>query len=66
MTTFAGRMDFTGPQPFNVSIEAEDVPHAPAPMPILGPAVPVVAQEITPDRDLYPVRGRGVRPGVVR
>lgn len=66
MTTFAGVMDFTGPQPFNVEIRAEDVPHAPAPMPILGPAVPPVAQEISPERDLYPPRGRGVRPGVVR
>lgn len=66
MTTFAGRMDFTGPQEFNVSIEAEDVPHAPVAMPILGPAVPVVAQEITPDADLYPRQRHGVRRGVVR
>lgn len=66
MTTFAGHMDFTGPQPFNVSIEAEDVPNAPVAIPILGPAVPVVAQEITPDRDLYPVQRHGVRRGVVR
>ena len=66
MTTFAGQMDFTGPQPFNVSIEAEDVPCQPAPMPVLGPVVPPVAQEISPERDLYPPRGRGVRPGVVR
>ena len=66
MTTFAGQMDFTGPQPFNVEIHAEDVPHVPVAMPVLGPAVPPVPQEITPDRDLYPPRGRGVRPGVVR
>ena len=66
MTTFAGRMDFTGPQPFNVSIEAEDVPHAAVAMPVLGPAVPVVAQEVTPDRDLYPRQRYGVRRGIVR
>ena len=66
MTTFAGQMDFTGPQPFNVEIRAEEVPCAPVAMPILGPAVPVVAQEISPERDLYPPRGRGVRQGVVR
>jgi len=58
--------DFRSPQPFNVEIGAEpDVtPHEA--MPVLGPAVPPVAQEITPDRELYPARGRGVRNGVVR
>jgi len=58
--------DFREPQPFNVPIgpEAQVTPHEP--MPVLGPAVPPVEQEITPDRDLYPPRGRGVRPGVVR
>ena len=66
MTTFAGRMDFTKPQPFNVEIRAEDVPHAPVAMPVLGPSVPVVAQDITPDRDLYPPRGRGVVAGKPR
>lgn len=66
MTTFAGQMDFTGPQPFNVDISAEEAPCQPVAAPILGPAVPVVAQDITSDRDLYPPRGRGVRPGVVR
>ena len=66
MTTFAGRMDFTGPQPFNVSIETEDVPHAPVPMLVLGPTLPVVAQEVTPDRELYPRQRYGVRRGIVR
>lgn len=66
MTTFAGVMDFTGPQPFNVSIEAEEAPCQPVAAPILGPAVPVVAQEISPDRDLYPRQRHGVRRGIVR
>jgi hypothetical protein len=60
-------MDFLAPQPFNVEIgpEPQVTPHQA--MPVLGPAVPVVAQEITEDRDLYPVRSRrGVRNGVVR
>jgi hypothetical protein len=61
MTTFAGQMDFTGPQPFNVEIEAEEVPCQPVGAPLLGPSMPVVAQEITADVDLYPPRGRGVR-----
>ena len=60
MTTFAGVMDFTGPQPFNVDIRAEDVPDQPVAAPVLGPALPVVAQEITPDRDLYPKQRHGV------
>lgn len=60
MTTFAGQMDFTGPQPFNVSIEAEEAPCQPVAAPVLGPAVPGAPQEITPDRDLYPPRRHGV------
>lgn len=60
MTTFAGQMDFTGPQPFNVEISAEEAPCQPVAAPILGPAVPVVAQEISPDRDLYPRQRHGV------
>ncbi len=58
--------DFLSPQPFNVEIgpEPQVTPHEA--MPVLGPAVPPVAQEITPDRELYPARGRGVRNGVVR
>jgi hypothetical protein len=60
-------MDFLAPQPFNVEIGPEPDVAAPVRMPVLGPAVPVVAQEITEDRDLYPVRSRrGVRNGVVR
>ena len=39
MTTFAGQMDFTAPQPFNVPIEAEDVPRQPQGAPVLGPMV---------------------------
>jgi hypothetical protein len=52
--------DFTAPQPFNVEIgpEPQVTPHAA--MPVLGPAVPPVAQEITPDRDLYPPIRHGV------
>jgi hypothetical protein len=55
-------MDFTAPQPFNVEIgpEPQVTPHAP--MPVIAGAVPVVAQVITEDRDLYPPPGRGVRP----
>jgi hypothetical protein len=58
--------DFTTPQPFNVEIgpEQQVTPHEA--MPVLGPAVPVVAQEITRDADLYPVQRYGVRRGVVR
>ena len=58
--------DFTGPQPFNVEIgdDPKVTPHAA--MPVLGPAVPVVEQEITPDRELYPKVRYGVRRGVVR
>ena len=60
MTTFAGQMDFTAPQPFNVPIEAEEAPCQPSSAPMLGPSLPVVAQEITPDRDLYPRQRHGV------
>jgi len=58
--------DFTGPQPPNVEIgpEADVTPHVA--MPVLGPALPVVQQEITPEPDLYPRVRHGVRPGVVR
>lgn len=58
--------DFRSPQPFNVEIgpEPDVTPHEA--MPVVGPAVPPVAQEITQDVDLYPARGRGVRNGVVR
>ena len=59
-------MDFTGPQPFNVQIGPEADIAPPVRMPVLGPALPEVKQEITPDKDLYPPRGRGVRNGVVR
>lgn len=58
--------DFVAPQPFNVAIEPEPDIAPPVRMPVIAPSVPVVAQEITPDRDLYPPRGRGVRPGRVR
>lgn len=60
MTTFAGQMDFSGPQPFNVSIEAEDALCQPPREPVMGAAVPLVLQEITPDYDLY----RRLRYGV--
>lgn len=52
--------DFLSPQPFNVEIgpEPQVTPHEA--MPVLGPAVPPVAQEITPDRELYPARKHGV------
>lgn len=58
--------DFRAPQPFNVEIGPEPDVTPRGHMPVLGPSQPVVAQEITPDRELYPPRGRGVRPGVVR
>lgn len=64
---YASAMDFTAPQPFNVEIGPEPDVTAPVRMPVLGPAVPVVEQEITRDADLYPPRSRrGVRNGVVR
>lgn len=53
---------FTAPQPFNVEIGPEESATPHVAMPLLGGAVPVVAQEITPDVDLYPPPGRGVRP----
>lgn len=58
--------DFRAPQPFNVEIgpEPQVTPHEA--MPVGGPSLPVVDQEITQDVDLYPARGRGVRNGVVR
>lgn len=60
MTTFAGQMDFSGPQPFNVELCAEEAPFQPKAAPLIAPSLPVVAQEITQDQDLYPPRGRGV------
>jgi hypothetical protein len=57
---------FESPQPFNVEIGPEVEVTPAGRMPVIAPSVPVVAQEITPDVDLYPRRGRGVRPGVVR
>jgi hypothetical protein len=57
---------FLDPQPFNVLIEPEEDIAPPVRMPVIAPGVPVVAQEITQDVDLYPARGRGVRPGIVR
>jgi hypothetical protein len=60
-------MDFIAPQPFNVEIGPEPDVAAPVRMPVLGPAVPPVAQEITADRDLYPARRYGmVGPGRVK
>ena len=63
MTTFARQMDFDGPQPFNVDMTPERSLY---PVVRFGKqiraTVPVVAQEITQDRNLYPPRGRGVRP----
>lgn len=59
--------DFTGPQPFNVEIGPEPLVTPHEAMLVLGPSVPPVEQEITPDRDLYPRRVRyGLRNGVVR
>lgn len=53
---------FLAPQPFNVEIapEVSATPHVA--MPVLGPALPVVPQEITPEPDLYPQHPRGVVP----
>ena len=58
--------DFRAPQLFNVEIgpEPDVTPHVP--MPVGGPTLPVVVQEISADRDLYPARGPGVKPGIVR
>jgi hypothetical protein len=51
---------FLSPQPFNVLIEPEEDIAPPVRMPVIAPSVPVVAQEITPDVDLYPRRRHGV------
>ena len=57
---------FLAPQPFNVEIGPEESATPHVDMPVGGPVVPVVPQEITPDRDLYPPVRYGVRRGVVR
>ena len=65
MTTFAGQMDFSGPQPFNVSVADEGAGIDGAG--VLGPSIPVVAQELTPEPQLYPAAGRGMRgDGAIR
>ena len=51
---------FLEPQPFNVLIEPEEDIAPPVRMPVMSPNVPMVAQEITPDRDLYPRQRYGV------
>jgi hypothetical protein len=56
-------MDFLAPQPFNVEIGPEPDVAAPA---VVGPFVPVVPQEITPEPDLYPPRQHGVMHGGIR
>lgn len=53
---------FTAPQPFNVEIGPEESATPHVAMPLLGGAVPVVAQEITPEPDLYPRMRHGVVP----
>lgn len=53
---------FTAPQPFNVEIGPEESATPHAAMPVGGPTLPVVAQEITPEPDLYPKRRHGVVP----
>lgn len=60
MTTFAGIYDFTTPQPFNVELCAEEAPCQPDSAPLLGPALPVVDQVITPEPNLYPRQRHGV------
>ncbi|MCC7186394.1 MAG: hypothetical protein IT185_09160 [Acidobacteria bacterium] len=56
--------DFRSPQPFNVEIgpEGATVPRAG----VVGPSLPVVRQELTPEPDLYPPPARGVADGVIR
>jgi hypothetical protein len=62
VTTFAGVMDFDCPQPFNVELGPEADISSPVPQPVeASGSVPVVAQEISPDRDLYPRVRYGVR-----
>ena len=51
---------FLDPQPFNVLIEPEAEVTPAGRMPVIAPSLPVVAQEITPDRDLYPRQRYGV------
>lgn len=53
---------FLEPQPYNVPIEPEDCATPHVGMPVLGPAVPVVEQEMTPEPDLYPRFRHGVVP----
>ena len=50
------------PQPFNVEIGPEESATPHVGMPVGGPSLPVVAQEITPEPDLYPRFRYGVVP----
>ncbi len=58
---------FTAPQPFNVELGPEESATPHVAMPVAGPALPVVAQELTPEPDLYPKVPYGVvGPGRTR
>ena len=58
---------FLAPQPFNVAIEPEADVTPPGRMPVIAPSLPVVAQEISPERNLYPRLHYGVmQRGTVR
>jgi hypothetical protein len=57
---------FLEPQAFNVEIGPErDVTPA-GRMPSARGLIPVLAQEITPDKDLYPPVTTGVKDGVIQ
>lgn len=58
--------DFTGPQPFNVELSAEDAPGQPVSDAVVGPAIPVAPQDITPEPNLYAPIRHGVANGVIR
>jgi hypothetical protein len=66
--TYGEGPTFLEPQPFNVDLTAPETDRL-YPRPrrqfVARAGVPNAPQEITPDRDLYPPRGRGVVARVV-
>jgi hypothetical protein len=61
MTTFAGQMDFDCPQPNNMDAEPAEVDMYAKRQPLEAVSVPVVAQVIEAEQNLYGPVGQGVR-----
>lgn len=57
---------FTAPQPFNVEIGPEPEVTPAGRAHVVGPSLPVLLQEITPEPDLYPRVPYGVVHGAIR